>query len=191
MRKVDANGVITTVAGNGYTIYGSNPIGEGAYSGDGGPATNASLNWPINRGTVDASGNLFIADSQNSRIRKVDTNGIITTVAGNGNSTVFGPSSVAVDAVGNLFIRGPIEIPRIRKMATNGTLTTVSTSAKLSGPVGVVLDAAGNVLVSDAGEHVWKIATNGTTTSLAGTGNYGYWGMEARQPTRPWMRLPD
>ena len=175
VRKVDANGVITTVAGNGYTIYfGSNPIGEGTYSGDGGPATNASLNWPMGV-TVDASGNLFIADSDNNRIRKVDTNGIITTVAGNGNSTVLGPSSVAVDAVGNLFIADQSNA-RIRKMATNGTTTTVSTSARLSGPVGVVLDAAGNVLVSDAGEHVSKIATNGTTTLIAGTGSYGYSG---------------
>jgi sugar lactone lactonase YvrE len=94
--------------------------GTAGYFGDGGVATNAELNYP-NGVVVDATGNLFIADSQNNVIRKVGTNGIITTVAGDGyvnftaggysgdggaasNAELNWPSGVAVDATGNLFI---------------------------------------------------------------------------------------
>jgi sugar lactone lactonase YvrE len=105
VRKVDSNGIITTVAGNG----------TAGFSGDGGPATSAQLWYPL-AVAVDRAGNLFIADSHNSRIRRVDTNGIITTVAGNGTFGFGGdggpptsaqlnyPSAVAIDSKGNLFI---------------------------------------------------------------------------------------
>ena len=105
IRKVDTNGIITTVAGNG----------SADYSGDGGLATNACLDAPYGV-AVDAFGNLFIADSWNDRIRKVDSFGIITTVAGNGNWGYSGdggmatnanlnlPSGVALDNTGNLFL---------------------------------------------------------------------------------------
>src|ERR1035437_9652640 len=105
IRKVNANGIITTVAGSG----------SSSFFGDGGAAINAALNQPWGV-AVDNSGNLFIADRFNNRIRKVDTNGIITTVAGNGSSSFFGdggaatnaalnyPFGVAVDAEGNLLI---------------------------------------------------------------------------------------
>src|SRR5208283_3641380 len=105
IRRVNTNGIIATVAGNG----------TGAYSGDGGAATNASLNYPGGV-AVDASGNLFIADSANDVIRKVSTDGIITTVAGNTtwgysgdggaatNASLNYPGDVVVDASGNLFI---------------------------------------------------------------------------------------
>ena len=105
IREVRASGIITTAAGDGT---------EG-YSGDGGPATEAELAEPFGV-AVDASGNLFIADMQNNRIREVRTNGIITTVAGNGaegysgdggpatNAEFYYPVGVAVDASGNLFI---------------------------------------------------------------------------------------
>ena len=87
IRKVATNGIITTVAGKN---------GNG-FSGDGGMATNACLNQP--QGVAfDAAGNLFIADWQNHRIRKVATNGIITTVAGNGISGYSGDGGVATDA---------------------------------------------------------------------------------------------
>ena len=81
------NYVITTVAGNGSTIY----------AGDGGAATNASLNYP-GAWLSDASGNLYIADSANNRIRKVNTNGIITTVAGNGSAGYAGDGGAATNA---------------------------------------------------------------------------------------------
>ena len=83
IRKVDINGIVTTVAGNG--SYG--------FSGDGGSATNASLYWPEGL-ALDGAGNLFIADYANARIRKVDINGIITTVAGNGG--IGGSPAMAV-----------------------------------------------------------------------------------------------
>ena len=92
VRKVDADGTITTVAGNGFN--GS--------SGDGGPAVDAQLRYP--RGVaVDAGGNLYIADTDNHRIRKVDADGIITTVLGPGASFKR-PSAIAVDADGDLYV---------------------------------------------------------------------------------------
>ena len=105
IRKVDATGTITTVAGSG----------EPGYSGDGGPATEAQLTWPSGV-AVDGAGNLYIADSENHRIRKVDATGTITTVAGSGEPGYSGdggpateaqltwPSGVAVDGAGNLYI---------------------------------------------------------------------------------------
>src|SRR5438876_301183 len=112
-----ASGVITTVAGNGGLVF----------AGDGGAATGASLNQP--RGVaLDASGNLYIADQSNLRIRKVDAaSGIITTVAGNGSPAFAGdggaatsaslnePSGVALDASGNLYIADQFN-HRIRKV---------------------------------------------------------------------------
>ena len=100
IRKVSATGIITTVAGNG-TV---------GYSGDGGPATSAQLNVPFGV-AVDASGNLYIADAYNHRIRKVSATGIITTVAGNGSGGYSGDG-------------GP------------------ATSAQLDGPQGVAVDGA-------------------------------------------------
>jgi sugar lactone lactonase YvrE len=105
VRRVDTNGIITTVAGNGVA----------GYSGDGGAATSARLYNPSGV-VVDGAGNLFITDENNSRIRKVTANGIITTLAGNGTADYAGdggaanksslsyPRGVAVDASGNLFI---------------------------------------------------------------------------------------
>lgn len=125
IRKVDTNGVITTVAGNG--IYD--------YSGDGGAATNASLKNPIGV-ALDAWGNLFIADQNNFRIRKVDTSGVITTVAGTGsigfsgdggsatNAKLSSVTGVAVDAFGNCFISDSLN-NRIRKIDTNDIISTV------------------------------------------------------------------
>ncbi len=166
IRKVDTNGIITTVAGNG----------DSDYYGDNGPATNASLYCPIGV-AVDASGNLFIADMNNYRIRKVNTNGIITTVAGNGNygysgdggqatnASLYNPYRVAVDASGNLFIADTYN-QRIRKVDTNGIITTVAgggndglgdggaaTNASLHNPWGVAVDASGNLFIADWGNN--------------------------------------
>jgi sugar lactone lactonase YvrE len=106
IRKVDAAGIISTVAGTG----------KAAYSGDGGPAASASLNGPMDV-KVNSKGELLIADCDNNRIRKIDGNGIITTIAGNGTKGNSGngipaetaeisPSSVAVDNVGNIYLNG-------------------------------------------------------------------------------------
>ena len=197
IRKVSTSGKITTVAGNGYGAG----TGFGGYSGDGGTATNAELNWP-NSVVVDAFGNLFIADLFNSRTRKVGTNEIITTVAGNGISGYSGdggvatngelqiPYGVAVDATGNLFV-ADTDNNVIRKVGTNGIITTVAgngqyghsgdggvaTNAELYYPYGVAVDATGNLFIADYDNfRIRKIGTNGIITTVAGDGTEGYTG---------------
>lgn len=154
IRKVDTNGIITTVAG-------VNPFsGISGYSGDGGAATNASLDNPDGM-TVDSSGNLLFADSLNNRIRKVDTSGIITTIAGNGatnffgdggpatNASLNGPFDVAVDSGGNLFIADGLN-NRIRKVTnTQGpTLALDDASAANAGNYRVVVTGPGGSVTS-------------------------------------------
>ena len=191
IRKVGTNGIITTVAGNG----------TAGYSGDGGAATNAELHWPEGV-AVDASGNLFIADAGNQRIRKVGTNGIITTVAGNGtygfsgdggaatNAQLDNPVAVAVDAAGDLFISDSGN-QRIRKVGTNRIITTVAgdgyagnygdggeaTNAYLADPAGVAMDVTGNVFIGDTyNNRIRRVGENGIITTVAGNGTAGYSG---------------
>ncbi len=126
VRKVDAAGVITTVAGDGTCCFG----------GDGGPAVAAQLAWPESV-AVDGAGNLFIADISNHRIRKVDAAGVITTAAGDGTYGFGGdggpataaqlrsPRGVAVDGASNLFIADTFNY-RIRKVDAAGVITTVA-----------------------------------------------------------------
>ncbi len=187
VRMVNSAGIITTAAGNG--TYG--------YSGDGGPATGASIRSPYGL-AVDGSGNLYIADSTNYRIRKVSTSGTITTVAGNGSSGFSGdggsatsavmtsPYGVAVDASGNIYIEDSSNY-RVREVNAAGTIATVAGGfvgdggnallAGLSSPAGVAKDSAGNVYVADsAANRVRMIAPNGIISTLAGTGVAGYSG---------------
>jgi sugar lactone lactonase YvrE len=136
IRKVDPSGVISTVAGTGAIING---IGQGTYGGDGGLATSAMLNFPDSV-AVDSAGNLYIADTSNYRIRRVDKNtGIITTVAGNGNvpqnkstagdggaatqTAIQQPNSVAVDSAGNIYFSS---IGRVQRVDSNGIIRTVA-----------------------------------------------------------------
>jgi sugar lactone lactonase YvrE len=184
VRKIDTHGIITTVAGNG----------TAAFAGDFDFATNASLNSPSGV-AVDASGNLFIADYNNNRIRKVNTNGIITTVAGKisgyagdggyaTNAGISRPRGVAVDAVGNIFI-ADTQDNRIRKVDTNGIITTLAgtntsgysgdgglaVTNRLSIPTGVAVDANGSIWIADQGNNrIRKIDTNGIITTMAGNG---------------------
>jgi sugar lactone lactonase YvrE len=189
IRKVDINGIITKVAGGGKTGLG-----------DGGPATSAQLSYPYGV-ALDAAGNLYIADAGYSRIRKVDINGIITTVAGGGNNPgndgvgdggpatsaqLNNPPGVALDAAGNLYI-ADLDNHRIRKVDINGIITTVAgggtsglgdggsaTSAHLNYPFGVALDAAGNLYIADAGNsRIRKVDINGIITTVAGGGTSG------------------
>jgi len=138
VRKITSAGVIRTIAGNGTP----------GFSGDGGPAISAQLNIPMGI-AIDTDGNLYIADSGNVRIRKVTTEGVIRTVAGNGTTGLAGdggvateakfnePTGVAVDSGGNLYIadRGN---GRIRKVTKDGRITTVAGSTKPPGVLGVV-----------------------------------------------------
>ena len=182
---------ITTVAGNG----------SAGYSGDGGPATSASLNAPAGV-AVDASGDIFISDDTNNRIRKVNPSGVITTVAGTGSAgysgdggpatsaQLRGPTDVVVDSAGNLYVADAGN-SRVRKVSSSGTITTVAgnggsgysgdggpaTSAALASPVGVSLDTGGNLYIADFGNNtVRKVNPSGTISTLAGTGSSGYSG---------------
>jgi sugar lactone lactonase YvrE len=194
IRKVDAaTGNIETVAGNGVP----------SFSGDGGPATSASLKSPSGV-FVDGAGNIFIADAFNDRIRRVDTTGNIETVAGNGNSGFSGdggpaigaalkvPRGVFVDSGRNIFI-ADTNNHRIRKVdAATGNIETVAgigaadfsgdgapaTSAALSQPRGVFVDSAGNVFIADTlNERIRKVdATTGNIQTVAGIDGSGFSG---------------
>jgi sugar lactone lactonase YvrE len=139
VRRVTPDGTITTVAGTG----------KAGFSGDGGPAAQAQISVPIGVAT-DAQGNLYIADAGNRRVRKVDANGIITTVIGGGTKTppeaeggpalavaLQFPHSIAVDTLGNLFLSDGCS-HRVWKVTPDGTLTAVAGG----GPEGVA-DRAG------------------------------------------------
>ena len=171
----------------------------GSYAGDGGAATNASLYYPSGV-ALDASGNLYIADHANSRIRKVGTNGIITTVAGNGGYGYSGDGGAATNASleyahrRGLGYRGqPLYCRHRQSTASVGWTPTASsprggqwhqrpvgdggaaTNASLIYPYGIALDAAGNLYIADFGnERIRKVDTNGIITTVAGNGSSGY-----------------
>ena len=181
-----ATGLLTLVAGNGTT----------GFSGDNGPATSAQLNRPGGV-AVDSAGNLYIADQFNSRIRKV-SNGVITTVAGNGTRDFSGdngpatsaqlnfPNGVAVDSAGNLYIADSYN-DRIRKVS-NGAISTVAgggssiddnvpaTSAQLYQPLGVAVDPAGNLYIADTYSHHIRKVSNGAISTVAGSALRGFGG---------------
>ena len=144
--RLDADGTLTVVAGNGLP----------GFSGDGGPATAASLNQPAGF-AVDGQGNLYIADVRNSRIRKVDTNGIITTVAGTGQPGYSGDGGPAASA----------------RISYNGSLTYTTgghTPAQYEG--GIAADRSGNLYIPDLRNNVIrKVGTDGIITTVAGTGS--------------------
>lgn len=195
IRKVSvATGLIVTIAGNG----------QAAFSGDNGSAVLAALQSPAGL-TLDNAGNIYFADTLNDRIRKISAGtGIITTVAGNGGRGFSGdnvpatsaslakPSSVVVDAAGNLYIADTANY-RIRKVAADtGIITTVAgtgargftgdngpaTSATLSEPYDVALDRSGNLLIADSSNHLIRRVNLSTRviTTIAGTGVAGFSG---------------
>ena len=191
IRKVDASGIITTVAGSGAR----------GFAGDGGSATSARLADPQNI-ALDTQGNLFIADSENNRIRKVSTNGIISTVAGNGtadfsgdgglatDASLYVPQGVAVDAQGNIYIADLLNL-RVRKVATNGIINTVAgngstgfngdnqaaISASLDIPQNITVDAQNNLFIADIlNQRVRKVASNGIINTVVGNGVPGFSG---------------
>ena len=190
VRKVTPAGVISTYAGTGL------PVG---FSGDGGLATAAKFNGVADL-AVDAAGNLYISDDFNNRVRKVTAaTGIITTVAGSTATTLgdggpataaqlSGPGGLVVDASGNLYICDSLH-NRVRRVTPSGTISTIAgngtrgyggdggqaTSAMLNVPLGIEVDAAGNVYIGDTFNHrVRKVTPSGVITTIAGTGVAGF-----------------
>jgi YD repeat-containing protein len=168
VRKVTPDGKIITVAGTG----------GGGYSGDGGPATEARLYSPYGV-AVDSLGNLYIADVNNYRIRKVTPDGKISTVAGTGErgySGDGGPAteaqlnislSIAVDLLGNLYLSDAFN-SCIRKVSTDGTISTVVRD--LSFPYGVTVDLSGNLYIADAGANrIYKVTPDGNRSTVTVT----------------------
>ncbi len=179
IRKVNTSGIITTIAGNGFGAGLS--LGHGGYSGDGGSATDAKLNYPESV-AVDKFGNVFIADASNNVIRKVGTNDTISTYAGNGVpgaggdgglSTAAGlkfPAGVAVDGPGNVYIADQGNNV-VRKAALTGLISTIAgdyeagysgdrglaVSAMLNSPIALTVDGNGLVYVADYNNNVIRL----------------------------------
>ena len=161
------------------TIAGSVKLGVG-FSGDGGSATSASLNGPVGV-AVDSSGNVYIADLLNNRVRSV-SQGIINEVAGadhaqgdGGKATagyLYFPQSIAQDSAGNLYI-ADTDNNEIRKVALDGT---ISTFAKVGAPQAVAVDSSGNVYFTGANHLVGKVDSKGNITRVAGSGTPGFSG---------------
>jgi uncharacterized protein (TIGR03437 family) len=194
IRRVAADGTITTVAGNG----------EAGFSGDNGPATQAAFSLPAGV-AVDAAGNLYVADVNNGRIRKVTPAGIITTVAGNGGldlggdggpatrTSLFAPFGVAVDASNNLYI-AEAAAGRIRRVAPDGIISTVAgklatgaggfdsdgrraTDALLNGPAAVAIGPDGLLYIADQNNHrIRRVSRDGIISTVAGNGERGFSG---------------
>ncbi len=190
IRKIDTAGIITTYAGGGSS------------TADSIPATDAIIDaWGI---TADKTGNLYIADISLCRVYKVDTSGIITTLAGIGTgASVYGyngdgimataaklndPTDIAVDSAGNIFIADRNNY-RVRKINSSGIISTIAGNgtAGFSGdgipataahvtPVAIAVDKLGNVYFSDTTSRIRKIDATGIITTIAGTGSTGYSG---------------
>jgi sugar lactone lactonase YvrE len=171
IRMITAAGVVTTIAGSGMT----GPANGGYHDG---AAASAQFQSPFGL-AVDASGNIFIADAGNNRIRELSASGVVSTVAGDG-STGFAdgaassaefaaPEGIAIDAHGNIFV-ADWGNNRIREIS-GGRVTTVAgtgtagnqdgpgTSAMLNGPTGVAVDANGDLFVTDGGNHTIRKIT--------------------------------
>ncbi len=189
VRKVDTAGTITTVAGNSTTL------GLGSFSGDGGPATSAGLNSP-NGVAFDNKGNMYISDYGNLRIRKVDTSGIISTLAGIGNpggsdagdggpatsAQLSGSTDVAADRKGNVYIA---DLEHVRVVNSSGIINTAAhgffgtcnqTPTPASGSDvaanGLAVESAGNLYMADkTGGCIQELETDGLISSIAGGGS--------------------
>ena len=207
-------GVARSQAIQGYSIQTFAGTGTSGFAGDSGTATGAQFNLPCGI-APDASGNLFVGDSGNSRVRKIDSGGTVTTVAGNGTKGYFGdsgvatsggisyPCNLALDRTGNLYIA---DAPNdaVRKV----TGTTISTFAGgqnqpgFSGDGGlanvagvnyvggVAVDSSGNVYLSDSNNHrIRKVTTDGKINTIAGTGYTGLVG-DGGPALSAWLNYP-
>jgi sugar lactone lactonase YvrE len=189
IRKVTAStGIISTVAGTGTS----------GYSGDGGVATSAQIS-AINAITIDATGNIYFADFSNHRIRKINTSGVISTIAGTGtmgnagnggsatSATISYPNGIAVDSAGNVYF-SQIYNHNVRRIDTGGIITVVAGTgaagfsgdggsailAELSYPQSLFVDGSGNLYISDmVNRRIRKVDSAGIISTIAGTGAAG------------------
>jgi len=183
------SGIISTVAGNG----------QFGFFGDNSSATIAALWFPYGV-TLDSSGNIYIADTSNFRLRVVTTNGIISTFAGTGFSSysgdggtavtaqISGAQGMTVDKFGNLFVADTAN--NVVREVAGGVISTFAgngvvgflgdngnaVSAQLSGPLGVAADGAGDLFIADSGNDRVREVTSGTITTVAGNGNSQFTG---------------
>ena len=192
IRKINTSGIIATIAGTG--TYG--------FAGDGGPATAAQFKNPYGL-ALDDSGNLYVADCFNERVRKINPAGIITTIAGTGVSgfggdggpataaVLYTPNYVSVDNVGNVYITDN-QNHRIRKVTVStGIITTfagtgvggysgdgvAASASELYYPAGTRFDASGNCIIADYNNHrIRKVSSAGIISTIGGTGTAGYSG---------------
>ena len=194
IRRVDASGAITTIAGSG-RVFGFGVMEDEEDVGDDGPATEARLDFPTAL-AVDAAGTIYIADRGHDRVRRVDAEGTITTLAGTGEAgfsgdggaaaeaQLSGPSGLALDDAGNLYVADASN-NRVRRIdLATGTIATVAgamddgeeapASAQIAAPRGVALDADGNLYIADTGNHqVRLLDADGTTMAVAGAPGLG------------------
>jgi sugar lactone lactonase YvrE len=192
IRKMAPNGQVTTVAGNGTAAYVD------------GPLASARFNTPVGVG-FDTSGNLYVVDTLNSAIRKIATDGTVSTLAGNGTAGFAdgvggaarfnNPYGIALDAQNNLYI-ADVGNCMVRKVTPAGSVTTIAgkggvgfvdaqgTNAMFYSPHALTLDAQGNIYVADAANHaIRKVNTTGYVSTVAGNGTANYvegTGMAAR-----------
>ncbi len=192
IRRVDRDGIISTFAGTG----------AAGYNGDNIPATQAMLRNPGGV-AVDKQGNVYICDNGNNRVRKIDTGGVISTIAGTGvsgfsgdggpalSAKISGISRLTVDGAGNVYF-SDTNNHVVRKIFTNGTINTFAgvgtqsgyngenipaTTAKLNYPYQVNFDAVGNLYIAEGGgNRIRKVDTSGIITTIAGNGTMGFSG---------------
>lgn len=183
IRKMNAQGVTSFVAGNGIAGFAD------------GTGTAASFNWASTL-VQDSQGNLIVTDQLNHRIRKIDSNGAVTTLAGNGNAafadgqgtaaSFYAPIGIAIDPQDNLYIGDNLN-QRIRKITPTGLVSTIAgngitgtsdgtgTAAQFNSPQGIALDTQGNLYVAEYSNHrIRKISSTGVVTTIAGTGATGF-----------------
>jgi uncharacterized protein (TIGR03437 family) len=194
-------GTILACAANAQPAYQIQTIAGSSLTGDGGPATAAELG-NIQGIATDRLGNLYLSDTDNHRVRKVSSNGIITTIAGTGAAGFSGdggpataaqlnlPYGLATDLLGNLYV-ADLGNNRVRRIAPDGTILTVAgggtqasaidggpaTGVPLLTPRNLATDAAGDLYISEfSGHRVRKVTPDGNIWTAAGTGIAGYWG---------------